>query len=177
MNPLKTTSPYILIRRSAIHGRGIFARIDIARKTRIIEYTGQKITKAEAENQPDPQTHRHKKNRTRGTVYIFILNKRYDIDGNVAYNTARYINHSCDPNCETEIIRGKIWVIALRDIAKGEELFYNYGYDYDDYTDHRCFCRTNRCVGYILAEEHWPKLRKEIKMKGSGTTYKGRKKI
>ena len=70
-----------------------------------------------------------------------------DIDGNVKYNTARFINHSCDPNCETDVIRGHIWVIALRDIKKGEELAYNYNYEYEDYEDHKCRCGSNRCVG------------------------------
>ena len=94
-----------------------------------------------------------------GLVYIFELNKRYDIDGNVSYNTAKYINHSCAPNCEPEIIRGHIWIIALRNIMKGEELTYNYGYGFEDYQDHECRCGSDNCIGYILGEEYWPKLR------------------
>lgn len=106
---------------------------------------------------------RHKTDKTKGAVYLFDLNKRYDIDGDVPYNTARYINHSCTPNCETHIIRGHIWIEALKDIKKGEEITYNYGYDYDDYEDHRCNCQTDRCIGYIIDEDHWPKLKKNKK--------------
>lgn len=156
-----TASPYILVRSSAVHGRGVFARKAILKGTRIIEYTGEKITKTEAERRAAEHVDSHKKDRNSGAVYIFELNKRHDIDGDVPYNTARHINHSCDPNAETEIIRGKILVIALRDIAKGEEIFYNYGYGYDDYEEHHCGCGSSRCVGYILAEEHWPKLKQK----------------
>lgn len=160
MKPPKTTSPYIISRNSLIHGRGIFAKKNIPVGTRIIEYVGEKITKVEAEKRALIPLNRHKQDKTLGAVYLFELNKRYDIDGNVSYNTARHINHSCDPNAETEIIRGKIWVIALRDIPKDEEITYNYSYGYDGYDEHPCRCRTNRCIGYILAEEHWPKLTK-----------------
>jgi SET domain-containing protein len=91
------------------------------------------------------------------------LNKRHDIDGAVSWNTAKYINHSCDANCETDIIRGHIWIIALRDIKKGEEFSYNYGYDIESWYDHPCKCGAKNCVGYILDEEHWPKLRRKLK--------------
>ena len=160
-----TKSPYILKRKSSIHGYGIYARQDIPKGVRVIEYVGERITKAEAERRSDIFLKVAENNAERGAVYIFELNKRYDIDGNVSYNTAKYINHSCHPNCETENIRGKIWTIAFRDIAKGEELTYNYGYDLDSFEDHPCRCRTNRCVGYIAAEEHWPKLSKILQKK------------
>jgi SET domain-containing protein len=157
-----TQSPYVVKRRSSVHGFGIYARKDIPKGTRIIQYVGERITKKEAERRADEVLFAAKADSDCGAVYIFVLNKRYDIDGNVSYNTAKYINHSCDPNCETENIRGKIWVIALRDIQKGEELNYNYGYDLDDFKDHPCYCRTKRCVGFIASEELWPRLRKLI---------------
>ena len=156
--PIKTC---VTVRNSRIHGRGVFAKSDIPKGARIIEYVGEKITKAEAERRGDWRLKRYKNNPNMAAVYIFDLNKRYDIDGNVPYNKARYINHSCDPNCEVEIIRGKIWIMATKDIKKGDELFYNYGYDLDSYEDHRCQCQTHRCVGFILAEEHWPHLKKK----------------
>ncbi len=162
MKPQKTISPYIHVSYSTIHGRGVFAKKDIPKGTRIIEYVGEKVTKAESDRRGKILVDLHKKNNTLGAVYLFELNKRYDIDGNVTYNTARYINHSCDPNAETDVIRGKIWIIALRNIKKGEEIFYNYGYGIDDYEDHPCRCQTNRCVGYILSEDHWPKLRSKL---------------
>jgi len=75
------------------------------------------------------------------------------------------INHSCDPNCEVEIIRGHIWITAIKDIKKGEELGYDYGYDYDDFKDHPCKCGSKNCIGYIVAEEHWPKVKRALAKK------------
>ncbi len=170
MQPKKTTSPYIVVRNSVIHGRGVFAKCDIPKGTRIIEYVGERVTKAESDRRGKALLENHKKNTNIGAVYLFELNKRHDIDGNVPYNTARFINHSCDPSAETDIIRGKIWIIAIRDIKKGEEIFYNYGYGIDDYEDHPCQCRTNRCVGYIVSEDYWPKLRKKLQQKNSTQT-------
>jgi len=138
---------------------------NIPKDTRVIEYVGEKVTKAEADRRADIPLNRNKKNGEYGAVYIFILNKRHDIDGNVSHNTARFINHSCDPNCETEIIRGHIWIIALRDIKKGEEISYNYNYEIEDYKDHACQCGSNRCIGYILDEDQWPKMRKNRESK------------
>ena len=154
-NPLK-----VEVKSSSIHSKGVFALVDIPKGARIIEYVGEKITKTEAGRRVDASIARNQQNHTDGAVYIFELNKRYDIDGDVPYNLARHINHSCDPNAETEIIRGKIWIIAIKDINKGDEILYNYGYDIEDYQQHPCFCRSKSCVGYILAEEHWPALEK-----------------
>src|SRR3989338_5218419 len=161
MSIKKVTSSYILTRRSTIHRLGVFAKKDMPRGTRIIEYIGEKISKKKAERRADIPLEKHKKNKENGAVYLFVLNKKYDIDGNVSYNTARRINHSCEPNCETEIIRGKIWVIALRDIQKGEELAYNYNYDWKDYEEHKCFCGKPKCVGFILADNHWWRLKRK----------------
>jgi len=162
MDAMKNTkSPYVIVKKSSIHNRGVFARKDIPKGARVIEYVGEKITKAQAERRADEVMARAACNERSGAVYLFVLNKRYDIDGNVAHNTARLINHSCDPNCEAEIIRGHIWIIAVRDIKKGEELTYNYGYDFEGYQDHPCRCRSFRCPGFILAEEYWHKLQKK----------------
>lgn len=149
------------VKGSSIHSSGVFAAASIKKGTRIIEYVGERITKKEAGRRVDASIEDNLNNPTNGAVYIFELNKRHDIDGNVPYNTARLINHSCDPNCEVEIIRGKIWVIAINDIAEGEEITYNYGYDFEDYQKHPCRCGSARCVGYIIAEEHWEKLPKK----------------
>ncbi len=161
----KTTSEYIVVRKSAIHGTGVFAKKDISKGTRVIEYVGEKITKKETERRSDIQFEMHEKNKNNGAVYIFELNKKYDIDGNVPWNPAKYINHSCDPNCETDIIKGKIYIIALRDITKGEEISYNYGFDIDDFENHPCRCGAKNCVGYIIEEDEWPKLRKKLASK------------
>jgi len=155
---------YIVKRKSGIHGWGIFARIDIPKGTRIIDYVGERITKAESERRGPLLLAYAKKHKQKGAVYIFELNKRYDIDGHVDYNLAKFINHSCDPNSEVDIIRGRIWIIALRDIRQGEEIFYNYGYDdFDDFWEHPCRCGSLRCPGYIMAEHEWGKLKRELK--------------
>lgn len=156
----KTASPYISIKRSRIHSKGVFAGKDIPKGTRIIEYVGEKITKVESDRRSNEQFEKAIQDKNDGAVYLFELNKRHDIDGNVPYNTARFINHSCCPNCETDIIRGKIWIIALRGIKKGAELTYNYGYDLNDYKDHKCNCGAPNCVGYILDEKYWKRLKR-----------------
>lgn len=158
----KTTSPYIEVRGSRIHSRGVFANKDIPDGTEIIEYVGERITKREADIRGEIVLSRSKKDLTKGAVYIFELNKRYDIDGNVPWNTAGIINHSCDPNCDAVNIGGHIWICANRDIRKGEELTYNYGYGIDNWWEHPCRCGADNCVGYIVAEEYWPELKEEI---------------
>ncbi len=162
-------SKYITKKKSPIHGYGVFARMDIPKDTRIIEYVGEKITKAESDRRGPKLVAYAKEHKETGAVYLFDLNKKYDIDGHVFYNTAKFFNHSCEPSCEAQNIRGHIWIIALRDIKKGEELFYNYGYDIDTYDEHPCYCKSERCVGYILDEDHWPKLKILLKKKNGKT--------
>ena len=146
-----------IVKRSSIHNRGIFAKHDIPYDTPIIEYVGEKITKAESRRRGDALMEKSKKTGC-AAVYVFTLNKRYDIDGGKGRNPARYINHSCAPNCEAYIIRGRIWIYSLRDIKAGEELTYNYGFDADTWDDHPCRCGSERCIGYIVEEKQWPKL-------------------
>ena len=99
-----------------------------------------------------------------GSVYIFELNKKYDIDGTPKYNKARYINHSCDPNCEVEIIKNEIWICSIKKIRKGDELTYDYGYEFDkdDFRDHVCKCGSKNCIGFIISSDDWPKYLKNI---------------
>ena len=98
-------------------------------------------------------------------MYIFELNSKYDIDGSYLYNKARYINHSCNPNCEVDIIKNEIWISAIKIIKKSEELSYDYGYpfDKDDYQDHICRCGSKNCIGYIISQDDWPKYKKFLK--------------
>lgn len=154
---------YVKVKKSNIHNKGVFAKRDIPKGTKVIEYVGRKITKPQADKIYEKSLEKHKKNNKKGSVYIFELNKKHDIDGDVPWNKAKYINHSCNPNCETEIIDNKIWIISIKDIKKGEEITYNYGYDVDNYKDHPCRCGSKRCVGYIVDEEQWPKLKKKLK--------------
>lgn len=153
---------YVEVRESDIHNKGIFAAKNIQKGIKIIEYVGKKLTKEEAEEAYEKSFEMHTEDNANGAVYIFELNDEYDIDGNVPDNPAKYINHSCNPNCEVEIIDDRIWVIALRDIKKGEELTYNYGYDFEVCLDHPCECGSKNCVGFILNEDEWPKLRELI---------------
>lgn len=155
--------PKVILKRSSIHNAGLFAGEDIAKGTRIIEYVGEKISGKEADRRIDAQYDNHRKDKVNGAVYMFELNLRYWIDGNVPYNTARHINHSCSPNAETDIIRGRIWIIAIKDIKKGEEITYNYGYDLnEDFKNHPCHCGASNCVGYIVNEDFWPKLHRTL---------------
>ena len=160
-----STSEYIRVRKSSIHNKGVFAAKDVPKGAKVIEYVGDKITKAESDRRYELHLDKVGKDKNNGTVYIFELNKRHDIDGSVSWNTAKYINHSCDPNCEVEIIRGHIWILALRDINKGEELAYDYGYDWDNYDDHKCKCGAKNCAGFIVADGERHSLKKSISMK------------
>ena len=151
-------------KKSGVHGSGLFAFQNIKKGLKIIEYVGDKVTKKEGDRRADIQLNKAKRNINNGMVYIFELNKRYDIDGSVKYNHARLINHSCIPNCEVVIDNNEIWILAIKNIKKNTELLYNYGYAYDDdYVDHICQCGSSKCVGYILDEDHWTKLKKEKK--------------
>jgi SET domain-containing protein len=129
---------------SRIDRQGLFAAMDITKGTRIIRYIGKKITKEEGARRL-----------ARDNAYIFALNERYDIDGKALSNIARYINHSCDPNCDVDNTGHTLWIIALRDIREGEELSYNYGYTLDDYAEQPCNCGAKNCCGYILDRQYW----------------------
>jgi SET domain-containing protein len=141
---------FLRIGPSAIHGRGGFAETDIPRGAGVIEYTGERITKAESLRRCE-----------QGNSFIFALDDEFDLDGNIAANPARFLNHSCAPNCDTEYRDGHIWVVALRDIKAGEEITFNYGYSLDEYREHPCQCGAAECVGYILAEEFFDHVTKK----------------
>lgn len=142
--PIELGNEFLEVRQSKIHGTGGYARKDIPAGTMIIEYVGERITKAESTRRCENDNE-----------YIFTIDEEWDLDGKVSWNPARFINHSCAPNCEAEWDEGRIFINALRDIPQGEELFFNYGYDLEDYRDHVCQCRTPECLGYIVAEEHF----------------------
>ncbi len=162
----KTKSKYLKIKRSGIHNKGGFAKIDIPKNQEIIEYVGEKIPKKESEKRCDQTLENAKRNSKNGLVYMFELNKKYDIDGNVKWNTARWINHSCNPNAEAQIEGGKrIIIVSKRPIKKGEEITYDYGYDIDCYEDHPCKCGSKNCVGYIVQRKQWKKLKKVLEEK------------
>tara|TARA_B100000161_G_C33430853_1_gene360079 strand:+ start:235 stop:717 length:483 start_codon:yes stop_codon:yes gene_type:complete len=153
------------VKKSKIHGSGVFASEDIKAGQKIIEYVGEKITKKEGDIRSEKRIKRYLNSNKTGSVYIFELNKKYDIDGSFKYNKARYINHSCNPNCEVDIIRGKIWIISKKKIKKNTELSYDYGYEFDkdDYTDHICKCGSRKCIGYIISSDDWKKYKSYTK--------------
>jgi uncharacterized protein len=143
-------NPWLVLRRSQAHGRGVFARVDIPNGTRLVEYTGERITNAEADRRYDDD-----KMRTHHT-FLFILNSRTCIDAAVGGNISRFINHSCDPNCIAWIEGQHIWIDACRDIRAGEELGYEYEYDFlpeytvEDLEFYGCNCGSPRCRGTIV---------------------------
>ena len=133
------------IKKSNIDKRGLYASKDIKDGTKIIEYKGKIVTKKEVEENSKFDNDK--------AIYLFNLNTRYDLDGDFKYNTARLINHSCNPNCEVAGVGLKVWVYAIRNIKKGEELSYDYGFGYDEfYKDFPCRCGSKNCVGYIVRE-------------------------
>ena len=101
-------------------------------------------------------------------VFVFELNSRYDIDGDFPWNTARFINHSCSPNCEVRIARGRIWIVSRRKIRAGEELTYDYGYDFESFEEHPCRCGSRGCVGYIVRTGLRRRLKKVLGEKAVG---------
>ena len=132
----------LVFKTSPIHGLGGFAKAGIAKGTRVIEYVGERISKSESLRKCEGNNE-----------FIFSLNEEQDLDGDVAWNPARLLNHSCAPNCEAELQEDRIWIVATRDIPAGEEITFNYGYDLEDYRDYPCRCGAPNCVGYIVAEE------------------------
>ena len=152
------------VRDSDIHGRGVYASTFIAKESRIIEYVGELIDKDESEKRALSQHARSLKSGD-AAVYIFTLSKKLDIDGNVPWNTARLINHSCNPNCEAWIVGRKIYIYSLRDIQKGEELSFDYGFDIECFEDHLCRCGSDDCVGYIVSRSQWPELKERLAKK------------
>jgi len=157
---------FLEIRNSAIHGHGVYAREAIAKDSRVIEYVGERVGNRESVLRSEAQLHKSKDGH--GAVYVFEINSRYDIDGNVRWNPARHLNHSCDPNCETRQEGNRIWIFARRSIAAGQELTYDYGYDAEAFEDHPCCCGSVKCVGYIVRRKQWPRLRRLLTTRKNG---------
>jgi len=141
----------IQVRRSGVHGKGVFALQQLAKGETVIEYVGEIISWKQA-----LRRHPHNPKDPDHTFYFHIDDKRV-IDANVGGNAARWINHACKPNCEADEVDGRIFIKALRRIETGEELFYDYGLIIDDrYTpklkkQFACHCGTKGCRGTMLA--------------------------
>jgi uncharacterized protein len=148
----------IAARRSPIHGNGVFALVDLPADSRLIRYRGQLITHAQADR-------RYGGNADTGHTFLFTLNDRYIVDGNVDGNVARWINHSCAPNCQAVLVESadgnlredRVYVETLRAIKAGEELTYNYGITLDEPHTARmkqiwaCRCGAPDCTGTMLS--------------------------
>jgi SET domain-containing protein len=155
------TSPLIEVRNSKIHGKGVFAIKPIRKGTRVIEYLGERITHAEADRRYED--HDPSDNHT----FLFVAARNVVIDGAVGGSAARFINHSCDGNCESEIAEKRVFIRAVRNIAPGDELGYDYeiGRDKSDPPNvdeiYACRCGTVKCRGSML----WPPMKKKAKVK------------
>ena len=141
----------IQTRNSPVHGKGVFAVQDIAEGETLIEYVGEIISwpEAQARHPHDPGNPNH--------TFYFHVDEDHVIDALVGGNSSRWINHACDPNCEADEQGGRIFIKALRNIAAGEELNYDYGLMIDErYTpklkaDYPCWCGSVQCRGTLLA--------------------------
>lgn len=129
--PALPVMPRVARRRSRLHGWGVFAKQRITKNTRIIPYLGEKITHAES-------LRRERRYIEGGSIWCFKLNNRWVIDAHVGGNDARFINHSCRPNCYSQVMGDTIWIRAARTIEPGEELTYDYHTDGEGLIQCRC---------------------------------------
>ena len=130
MAPMATTLPRIRRRRSKLHGYGVFAAEPINKNRRIIDYAGELVRNSEC-------AEREVRYLEQGCIWVFRVNRSWSRDAAVGGNVARFINHSCTPNCWWEVVDTTIWIRASRRIESGEELTY----DYNTVGDHTIQCR------------------------------------
>ncbi len=149
--PASQPGKRIQTRRSGVHGKGVYALVDIPEGETLIEYVGEVITWKEAlrRHPHDPKDPNH--------TFYFSIDEKHVIDAKHGGNSSRWINHSCDPNCIADEEEGRVFIKALRDISSGEELFYDYGLVIDEpYTkklkaEYPCWCGAKNCRGTLLA--------------------------
>jgi SET domain-containing protein len=149
--PARSNGRRIQVRRSGVHGKGVYALQPIAKGDTVIEYVGEVVSWPEAlrrhPSNPDDPNH----------TFFFHLDDAHVIDAGVGGNAARWINHACEPNCEADEVEGRVFIKALRKIKPGEELFYDYGLTIDErYTpklkrEYACRCGARSCRGTMLA--------------------------
>jgi uncharacterized protein len=143
----------LMIRSSSIHAAGCYTTSPIAKGVQVVEYTGPRISKKEADARFEDSK----------ITYLFGLG-----DGSMVINgmgVAMYINHSCDPNCETEEVAGRVWVMSLRSIAPGEELTYDYNLYDGDEDDARCYCGAAKCRKTMYSPEEIARRKKALRRK------------
>jgi uncharacterized protein len=148
-------------RRSGIHGTGVYATTFIKKGTRIIEYLGERISHAEADRRYVL------KGDDDGHTFLFIASTRTVIDAGTDGNDARFINHHCNPNCETVIENSRVFIEAIRNIEAGEELGYDYQLTWESTDDpqelalYECRCGAKRCRGTMLDREPLDKAKRD----------------
>ena len=136
-----STAPRLLVRSSTIHAAGCYTLDAIRSGSHITNYDGPRISKELADE----------RYADRPGTYLFSCGSNGDvIDG---FGTAMFINHSCDPNCETDVKRGRVFIRAIRNIAAGEELLYEYNLFDSDEDDADCYCGAPQCRGTMFSEE------------------------
>lgn len=161
----RSDSRRIQTRRSGVHGKGVFALQDLAEGETLIEYVGEVISWPEAlrRHPHDPAQPNH--------TFYFHINETQVIDAHVGGNSSRWINHSCQPNCEADQSGERVFIKALRNIAAGDELFYDYGLVIDaKYTkkllaDYPCWCGAPGCRGTLLTPQEKKKPAKKAATK------------
>jgi len=149
--PKNSPARRIQVRRSGVHGKGVYAVTDLAKGDTLVEYVGEVITWTEAlDRHPhDPSDPNH--------TFYFHVDEEHVIDAKYGGNSARWINHSCAPNCEADVEDGRVFIRAKRDIQAGEELFYDYGLVIDEpltpklKAQYPCWCGARKCRGTLLA--------------------------
>lgn len=138
----------LVVRPSPIHSVGVYTSKPIRRGTRLVEYAGERITAEEADRRYDGVSR----------TYLYGLDDgKTVIDG---HGLGAYLNHSCDPNCEVDEIKGRVWLFAIRDIAAGEELVWDYNL-YDDDDPAPCHCGSRKCRGTMYSREWMAKMRRK----------------
>jgi uncharacterized protein len=140
------------IRASPIQGLGAFATELIPKGMRLIEYAGERLTTAQADARYPDDARRHH-------TFLFAIDDDVVVDAAVDGNDARFINHSCDPNCDAVVDNGRIWIETIRDVEPGEELAYDYAYELDERHSpaakrrYPCSCGAETCRGTILIKK------------------------
>jgi SET domain-containing protein len=165
-NTKSKLGPMFTVRNSKVHGRGVFARRRIRKGTTIIEYLGDVITNDEADTRYEDKDPRD------NHTFLFTVDSKHVIDAGVNGNEARFINHGCDPNCQSTGLKKRIWIEAIRTIRPGEELSYDYQIvrSDDDPKDvdqiFACRCGAENCRGSMLEPVKKPrKAKKKAKVK------------
>ena len=150
--PARAHTELLEVRRSKVHGMGVFAIGTIAKGTRLIEYVGERVSHKEADRRYED------KDASDNHTFLFIVDSRTVIDAGVEGNDARFFNHSCDPNCESVIENKRVYIEATREIQSGDELTYDYQIqrEAEDPPDidevFACRCGVAQCRGTML----WP---------------------